>query len=65
MMVRGRWILEFRREEVVTLKSLVIDDDELLLNLLALRPLYDVDEMVFMRLLLMKLALRSLDEFQI
>jgi hypothetical protein len=65
MMVRGRWILEFRREEVVTLKNLVIDDDELLLNLLALRPLYDVDEMVFMRLLLMKLALRSLDEFQI
>lgn len=65
MLVRGRWILEFMREEVVTLKNLVIDDDGLLLNLLAFRPLYGVDGMVFMRLLFMKLAFRSLDGFQI
>ena len=53
------WILVFRREEVVTLMNLVIDDDALFLNLLLFRLLYDVDELEILFMMLLLIALEA------
>ena len=53
------WILVFRREEVVTLMNLVIDDDALFLNLLLFRLLYDVDGLGILFMMLLLIALEA------